>query len=300
MKKLLLTGAAGFVAGNIIRQSRGRLEIHGLDLKPPDYRQDGLLWHAVDLLRAEDLKRLFSTVNPDVVVHTAAASDIDYCEANPEVARRLNSGVTRTLVELCAGSGCRLICFSSDSVFDGKRGNYSEDEEPQPVNVYGRTKVACENLVSASLSDWVVVRPSLVMGFPVLGAGNSFLWRMLSELKQGREVAFPREEIRTPVDVITLSRSVLELAESGITGILHLAGSDALSRLEMAKVIARRLGYEEQLVVDKRPLVAGGRAERPRDVSLSNLRAREVLDTPMRGLADGLDLVLTETGAWAP
>jgi dTDP-4-dehydrorhamnose reductase len=295
MKKLLLTGGGGFVGGNIIRQCIGAsFEVHAVEV------EELLTWHAADLLDHVLVRDIFARVRPAVVVHTAAASDIDYCEAHPQEARRLNTGVTRLLVDLCREARCRLIYFSSDSVFDGERGNYAEEDGPSPVNVYARTKVASETIVRANLENSVVVRPSLVLGLPALGAGNSFLHRMKLSLEEGRKVAFPREEVRSPVDVITLSRAVLELAGSGYCGLLHVSGNDSLSRYDMARRVARRIGYAAEMVVDSAPVVQSGRARRPRDVSLSNLRARAILATPMRNLEEALDLVLAERGVERP
>jgi dTDP-4-dehydrorhamnose reductase len=295
MKKLLVTGGGGFVAGNIIRESLGGpFAIHAVELKELPYRQDNLVWHSADLLDPGRLKELFYRASPEVVVHTAAASDIDFCEAHPREARQLNTRVTRVLVDLCSQRQCRLIYFSSDSVFDGERGNYAEGDAPRPLNVYARTKVASETIVRKSLDNWVVVRPSLVLGMPAMGGGNSFLQRMIRSLEEGREVAFPREEIRSPVDVITLSRAVLELAGNDYRGFLHLSGNDALSRYDMARRLTRKLGYSVDRVVDSKPLVHSGRARRPRDVSLCNLLAGEVLATPMRNLEEAMDLALAD------
>jgi dTDP-4-dehydrorhamnose reductase len=129
------------------------------------------------------------------------------------------------------------------------------------------------------------------MGFPVREAGNSFLWRMVNTLGRGEAVAFPRSEVRSPIDVITLSQAILELANHSYCGILHLSGNNALSRFDMAKRIADKLGYPTNLVVDKKPSIETGRAPRPRDVSLCNNRAKMILKTPMLDLNEGIDLI---------
>ncbi|OHD75676.1 MAG: hypothetical protein A2V99_11415 [Spirochaetes bacterium RBG_16_67_19] len=296
----MLTGGGGFVAGNIIGQSAPELKVHAIETREVSFRRNNLSWHAVDLLDTPALKSLFDHIRPDVVVHAAALSDIDFCEAHRDQAERVNVAVTRVLAELCREMNSRMIYFSSDSVFDGETGNYSEENEPQPLNVYARTKVDAENIVAHTVPDWVIVRPSLVLGLPAFAAGNSFLWRMMQALQEGNTVAFPSEEIRSPIDVITLSRAILELAEHDYKGYLHLSGNDALSRLAMARRIARRLGYEEAVVVDKKPDVEGERARRPRDVSLSNRRAKQILKTPLRSFSEGLDLALTHKGVERP
>ncbi len=138
----------------------------------------------------------------------------------------------------------------------------------------------------------VVSRLSLVMGLPVLGAGNSFLAKMFDSLKQGEAVKFPANEIRTPVDVITVGRAFLEMAGSDFTGTIHLGGSTRIDRYEMACLIAEKLGYSRDIVVATDSNAMPGRAPRPNDASLDNRKAQRVLQTPMQPLMDALALVL--------
>lgn len=282
------------MAGNIIFQAEmiEYFEIHAIELEEVPLSQDRLIWHIFDLQDGERLRKTFLRVDPDVLVHTAAISDIDYCEAHQEFAEQINVGVTKLLVSLCNETKCRLIYFSSDSVFDGTMGGYTEADPPEPVNFYAKTKVRSENAIRQMSGKWVVVRPSLIMGFPVREAGNSFLWRMVDTLRRGEEVAFPRSEVRSPIDVITLSQAILELANHSYGGVLHLSGNDTLSRFDMAKRVAERLGYPDRLIVDKKPSIGTGRAPRPPDVSLCNTLAKRILKTPMLELDEGIDLIL--------
>jgi dTDP-4-dehydrorhamnose reductase len=129
----------------------------------------------------------------------------------------------------------------------------------------------------------------------MLGAGNSFLVRMIAALKDGRTVGVPEREVRTPVDVFTVGRGLLELAEGNQEGIFHLAGLSRVNRLELNQIIAARFGFPTHLVVAQDADATPGRAARPRDVSLSNQRACAELKTPMRTLEEGLSLILEET-----
>jgi dTDP-4-dehydrorhamnose reductase len=284
------------VGANIVAQAPLGLALQAIDPNAVALERENLSWHRFDLRDSATLQALFLSVYPRVVVHTAAISDIDSCQANQDLAQAVNVGVTRQLVELCRQTGARLVFFSSDSVFNGRMGNFRETDKPDPVNYYARTKVEAEKMIEENLKNWVIVRPSLILGLPVLGSGNSFLWRMIQSLKEGRQVAFPKTEIRSPIDVITLSRAVLELAAIGYTGILHLSGNDALSRFAMAQAIARALGYPLELVADSLPSVASGRAPRPANVVLDNRKAKEVLKTPMKGFAEALRLIIENRG----
>ena len=299
-RRLLVTGGAGFLGAHILTEAGGELALHAVDAATAPFARETLSWHTLDLRDRKALQDLVLRLEPDVVVHTAALSDIDFCESNPREAEVVNTEATLQLAELCRRTGARLIFFSSDSVFDGTRGGYRETDPPRPLNHYARTKVRAERGIRDILANHVIIRPSLIMGLPVLTSGNSFLWRLLQSLESGLPSAFPRVEIRTPIDVVTLSRATLELVGLTFTGVLHLAGNDRLSRYEIARRIACALGYPAELIVDKEPQPAHGRALRPVDASLDNTLAKSVLTTPMKDFDDALRLIVEARGNREP
>ena len=169
----------------------------------------GLAWHTLDLKEpSAKIRETLAVIAPDVVIHAAAIGDIDFCENHPQTARVVNVGITESVADYCGHSRARLIYLSTDNVFDGTQGNYVEEDEPAPINEYARTKAASETIVSAAGVDAVVARVALVMGFGLLGGGNSFLERTVPMFRDGRTIYVPPEEIRTPIDVVTLGRAV--------------------------------------------------------------------------------------------
>lgn len=290
--RLLITGGNGFVAGSVIKQASDDCELHVLSRQDVQVSRSRLHWHTLDSLDAARIRGAFDKAEPDAVIHLAALADIDYCQAHPDDARAVNVGLTQTVADICAERRCRMIHASTDTVFDGVNGMYVESDPPSPVNIYAETKVAAESVVALTVADYVVARFSLVVGLPMLGSGNSFLARMIPALQAGKEVGVPENEIRTPVDVVTLGRALLELAQSDFTGYIHLAGNDRLNRCRMMRRIAVRLGLNENLVVANNPAQMPGRAPRPLDVSLNNALARHVLKTPMLNLDEAVDLIM--------
>lgn len=291
-RKLIVTGANGFVAGSVLTQAGEEWEVHAVSRGESLLRRDQLSWHTFDTESPEALTRLFLEVKPDALIHTAAMADIDFCQTHRESAYAVNVGLTRTLVDLCRATGAKLVFCSTDTVFDGEHAPYGEDAQPGPINFYAETKVAAEQAVACLGAQAVIARLSLVIGLPVLGAGNSFLARMIASFTDGRAVAVPEHEVRTPVDVITAGRALLELAAGRHHGIFHLAGHDRLSRFAMAQRIAARFGFAKELVLAQAVATAAGRAARPRDVALRNAKAGAELETPMRTLDEGLSLIL--------
>jgi dTDP-4-dehydrorhamnose reductase len=291
-RKLIVMGANGFVAGSVLAQAGEEWQVHAVSRRDPPARSGQLTWHTCDPLVPTQLTQLFREVKPAVVIHTAALADVDFCQANPELARAVNVGLTRTLVDLCGDTGARLVFCSTDTIFDGEHAPYNEAARPGPVNFYAETKVEAEQLVARLGAQALIARLSLVVGLPVLGAGNSFLARMIANLKDGRPVAATEREVRTPVDVITVGRALLELAADNHAGIIHLAGHDRLSRYGIAQRIAAGFGFPPDLIVAQAVADWPGRAARPQDVSLDNAKACAQLRTPMRTLDDGLSLIL--------
>lgn len=294
-KRLVVTGGGGFVGGSVLWQAGPEWDVHVISGKEPLLAREHMTWHRMDLLDAAALDALWASVRPDAVVHLAALADIDYCQAHPEEARALNALLPESLASRCAKTGARLVHVSTDTVFDGTKGMYTEGDAPGPLNVYAETKVAGELAVRSFAPGSAVVRLSLVMGLPMLAAGNSFLSRMLPVLRAGGELGVPDNELRTPLDVVTAGRALLELAGNDFSGYLHLAGNERLDRCALVRRIARHMGLDEGLVKPKNPEQIPGRAPRPVDASLSNELARRVLCTPMQDLEPAIDLIM-ETG----
>jgi dTDP-4-dehydrorhamnose reductase len=293
MRKCAITGGGGFVAGSVIHQAPEGWELHALSGKEALTRRKGLVWHTLDLKQAEAVKHALAEIAPDAVIHAAATADIDLCERKPDVARTLNVTLTQAVADSCSRAGSQLIYVSTDNVFDGERGNYIEADQPSPINEYARTKAAGEAIVAA-VPGSTIARIALVMGFGPLGGGNSFLERTIPMLRAGQTINVPPEEIRTPIDVLTLGRALLELAEGSFQGVIHLAGNDALDRVSLTRRIAERFGYSPGLVRPRPPDQIAGRAPRPRDVSMSNAKARQVLATPMLDFNPALDRVFDD------
>lgn len=291
-KKLIVTGANGFVAGSVITQAGDEWQVHAVSRGESLAKRENFHWHTCDPSVPAHLSQLFHEIRPDAVIHTAALADIDFCQTHPDLARAVNVGLTRLLADMCADTACKFVLCSTDTVFDGKHAPYDEDDPPGPVNFYAETKVEAEQIAAHLGAQSVIARLSLVVGLPVLGVGNSFLARMIAHLKDGRPVAATEREVRSPVDVITVGKALLELAAGDQQGVFHLAGHDRVSRFAMAQQIAVRFGFRKELVSAQAVATNPGRAARPRDVSLNNTKACTQLKTPMRTLDDGLSLIL--------
>jgi dTDP-4-dehydrorhamnose reductase len=295
-KKLLVLGGCGFVGGNLARLAAARRnEVVIAGRRRPHRDPDGKtgnVFRLADITNREELLDLFEAEKPDAVVNAAAVSGIDFAEKNRELAWNVNVLGARNVAEACSLTGSKCVFFSSDAVFAGTAGPYREEDEPAPVNYYGKTKVEAEKRVLSLHANSAVIRVSLVLGYPAgypagsakggLVTGGNALYPLLEErLRKGERVFQPADEIRTPVDVITLAEAALELARNEFRGIIHVGSTGSLSRLELARLAAREMGLPDGLIAPAPEAPEPGRAPRHRNGVISVSLAARVLKTPM-------------------
>lgn len=290
-KCILVTGASGFVGGSVLHFAHPDWAVHACSRSPLAGAPANVTHHQFDLAEVAKTAEVVAAVKPDAILHIAAIANIDYAESHPAEATAVNTATTGRLAHLAKEHGAKFVFCSTDNVFDGREGFYNESHPVCPVNFYGGTKVEAEVAVQSTLENAAIARVALVIGLPILGSGNSFLIKMEESLKVGTPIKIPENEVRSPVDVITLGKSLLELAGNDFRGVINLAGTTCLNRFEMAKQIATKLGHPTDLVQPINSNALKGRAPRPDDVSLDNALAREVLETPMRTLDKALDMI---------
>ncbi len=247
----------------------------------------GAEWRSVDITDPGAVDRAIDGLRPDAVVNAAAVSAIDRAEREQDATWRVNVEGARHVAVSCAGRRMPLVFFSSDAVLDGEDGPYDEAAVPRPVNFYGRTKAAAEAEVLAADPVATILRISLVLGYPLTG-GNCYSAALEARLAAGQEVPSSTEEIRTPIDVGTLARCVLELTVGRVTGILNLGATAWASRYELARRAAAAMGYARELVTPESGPPAAGRAPRHRHGTLVVARAQHLLRTPLPTLDEAI------------
>lgn len=227
-------------------EATGTFDVTYADSKP--LNESGI--HQVDISSANSVERIFQTVQPQAVLLLAAISDIDKCEAAPELAYAVNALGAENVANACARANARLLFTSTAAVFDGKRHGYREEDTPTPLSVYGRTKECAEQAVRGLVPSAVILRIALVLGFAGKGGTNAMLDQLMARWGQGAPVAFPTNEVRNPVDAGRLAEAMVQLLSPSSTarGIYHVGATDSLSRYEIGQHLAAKAGFPASLV----------------------------------------------------
>jgi dTDP-4-dehydrorhamnose reductase len=240
--RLHVTGATGYLGRELVR------------LRPDASTT------RVEVRDAPATRALLERLRPEVVIHTAYRQDGD----------DVNTIGSQNVARAAATVGARLVHLSTDVVFDGRKGSpYVEDDPLSPVTAYGRAKAEAERLVAAAHPEALIARTSLLYG------GEEPSKHELAA--RDPALTFYTDEIRSPVQVTDLARALLELAELDVSGPLHVAGADAVSRAALAELVARR-------PVRAAPAPPG----RPLDCSLDSSRAQAMIRTRLRGVREVL------------
>jgi dTDP-4-dehydrorhamnose reductase len=219
-----VTGAGGLIGSHVANCVNS----------PAGWRVIGLARVNLDLTCHEVVARRFREEAPTLVIHCAAVSTAVACGKNPNLARRVNVEVTRQLAELCAEA--RLILLSTDLVFDGRKGNYTETDSANPLNLYGETKLEAERILLANPRH-LVIRTTLNAGVSPTG-DRSFAEQTRAAWRRSETLRLFTDEYRNPIGADVTARAIWELAESNTSGLFHLAGGERLNRLEIGQLLA--------------------------------------------------------------
>ena len=229
----------------------------------------------------------FDHVMPDVVfVAVMPAGGADYCETHPDEVAALNVDATRTVAERSAARGSRIVYYSSDYVFDGKGGPYSEEDTPAPVNIYGRTKLQAENLLQELCPDSLIVRTTAVFDWD--RASPNFAMQVWDRLQSGQAMRVPSDQIGNPTLASYLAEASVRLVQQSETGIFNIVGKDRISRSDLAEALAKAMALDPKLIVPTPTADLGQIALRPLNAGLVTAKLERTLATEPPRLSESL------------
>ncbi len=280
--KVIITGASGLLGTDLILRLKGQ------------YRALGVNSSNFDIRDYDAVLDFFKKMQPEVVLHAAAMVDVDACETDPETANAVNVAGTENVAKACREIGSRMIYYSTDYVFDGTLGTaYTEEDQTNPINVYGKTKLMGERKTLDLLDNACVMRISWLFG----AAGDNFVTRILREsrekyrasLKGGKiePLRIVSDQQSCPTWTLDIADQTVKVVENNVTGIVHAVSENHCSRFSLAEYIFEEISWD----LPTEPIKAaeyGFKAPRPLSTPLENKRLNEMNLSIMRDYREAL------------
>lgn len=283
--RLLITGGSGLLGSRVTKLAMQEHKVTATYNRSKIEADYPLM--PLDITDGEDVLSLVNKLNPDAIIHCAALTNVDYCEDHKEEAMLVNARATGYLSEACERAGAKMLYVSTDFVFDGEKGRYSEEDEVNPINHYGFSKLEGEKEVLAC-SDYAIARASVLYGWNVQRRLNFVTW-IIDRLEIGREVNIVTDQYVSPTLTDDAAEAFLRIIEGDKTGVFHTAGSKRINRYDFAKKIADVFGLKEELI---NPITSENlkqKAKRPKDSSLNVRKAERELEMKMMTVEEGLE-----------
>ena len=209
----------------------------------------------IDITNKKNCEKIFD-LKPDIIINTAAITNVDYCEKFEKNAFDVNVTGTKNIANIAEKLGSKLIHISTDAVFSGSKKFYVEEDKPNPISVYGKTKLESEKIIS-KVNDSIILRPSVLFGwipFEYIKTKdesrktmNFGLW-VIDQLYKNNKMSIVNDQINTPTLADNLAENIIEIIKKDLTGIFHLSGLSCISRLDFSKKIAKTFGYSDNLI----------------------------------------------------
>ncbi|MDZ8139277.1 MAG: NAD(P)-dependent oxidoreductase [Nostoc sp. DedQUE04] len=270
MKKLLITGASGFLGWHLCQLAKQEWDIYGTYLSHP-LEIPGMKILQANLTSFQELKRIFNDVKPEAVIHTAAHSQPNFCQTHPEESHAINVTASCNIAGLCADNSIPCAFTSTDLVFDGLNAPYRETDAVCPVNLYGEQKTIAEAGMLERYPMTAVCRMPLMFGAATPTA-KSFIQPFIQTLQAEKELNLFIDEFRTPVSGTSAAKGLL-LALEKINGIIHLGGKERISRYDFGQILVEVFQLTATRLKSCRQQDVKMAAPRPTDVSLDSSKA---------------------------
>lgn len=290
VERVLVIGSNGLlgqkIAELLVRGSPYTVFLASIENKPVVPVQSAT-YTQVDVTAKKELKQLIQSAKPDVIVNCAAMTNVDACERERELAWRVNVGGVENIAEAVRVTEAKIVHISTDYIFDGKLGPYSEDDRPEPLSYYGKTKLASENALRASGVDYFIARTMVLFGYATGVKPNFALW-LIENLEKKSPVRIVDDQLGNPTLADDLAYGIARAIELGRTGVYNIAGRDIISRYEFAKKLAKVFGFDADLITPIKTPQLRQPAPRPLKSGLITLKAEVELGIRPSSAEEGL------------
>lgn len=253
----------------------------------PDFDRDVIM---ASFTNRKEIRDVCLQLRPTVIVNTAAYTNVDKCEQEKQEAWVVNVKGVENLVQMSRLVDAHLIHFSTDYIFDGTKGPYTEEDKPHPLGYYGKTKLASENVCKTGHISYTIIRTNVLYG-ATLPAQQDFVTWLLGKLEKAEPVKIVNDQFSNPTLIDDLGIAVERIVKRKRYGIYNVAGADWLNRWDFAQRVAEYFGYDKELIQPITTAELGQSAPRPMYGGLVTLKAETDLRMKMSGIEDGLSVI---------
>ncbi len=276
--KILIIGK-GFLGGAIFSSCQNA----GIQVLGTHYNKSSPI---IDITNTHSIEKIINKFRPDLIINCAALNNLDQIEFNPKRACAINAQGVKNIAKVSRQNKIKMIHISTDSVFDGKKGMYCEDDIPNPINEYAKSKKIGEDFVKETLDSYIIIRTNFY-GYNSEGR-YLFNW-IIKNLKEKQQITGFSDIIFNPLEIRNLSNMIKELTYKDFNGILHLSSNEIFSKYEFIIEIAKTLDFNTELITKDSIKNANFSAKRPMNTSLSNQLAKKILKTQPLSLKNWLN-----------
>jgi dTDP-4-dehydrorhamnose reductase len=294
--KILITGANGLLGQKLIARLQQQQGVQCIATARKALAQPFATgeFYNLDVTNPAEVNAVIAATKPDVIIHTAAMTNVDQCETEQEACWLQNVTAVQYLIDACATHHVRLIHLSTDFIFDGSRGPLDENAEPNPVNFYGQSKLAAEDIIRASAIDWCILRTVLVYGVtPDMSRSNIVLW-VKRNLEEGKKISVVNDQWRTPTLAEDLAMGCYLAAIQNATGIYNIAGKDFMTPYDIAVQTADFFNLDNALITATNSTQFTQPARRPLTTGFKIEKAMHELGYSPHSFAEGLATIASQ------
>jgi len=294
-KRILLTGCHGLLGQRIVQSIPAGIFVLGVDIDKTACIHGSLFRYAqLDITMRKNVADLCADFKPDWIINTASMTNVDGCETQKEVCWRINVEGVENLAQCAKKYNAKLLQISSYYIFDNSKERYREDDRAQPLNYYGKAKLASENTVRLLGTDWVIVRTSTLYDVDTLKNRKSFVSWVVHNLQQGSEIRIVTDQWGNPTLARNLAAGIWRIVMMKKSGVFHVCGSENVDRYSFTHDIAKMFGLDQNLVIPITSGDLGQAAKRPLKIGLDISRAEEELDMRFMGIKEGLEIFMKD------
>ena len=293
-KRILIVGSNGMLGQRLVKYFSQKKDVELLlsSVEPESYFEN-FEYKQLDIKDKKNVKKVILGFYPDVIINAAAYTNVDKCETEKELAWAINVTGVENLAKYSVGSHAHLIHISTDYVFDGKNGPYTEKDLPNPISYYGRSKLAGENVIRRFDIPFTILRTNVLFGPAQFGRPDFVKW-VVQSLNTKQKIKIVTDQINNPTYLDDLVFGIVQVSEQKKTGLYNIAGAELLSRFEFTKKISDFFNLDFSLV---EPIVTSDLnqpAPRPLNSGLINLKAETELNYKPHSLNECFALMQKE------